>query len=104
MEGNRLKICFIVLFFLMNCMSEKYIEFKPVIQEGDKLIYVEEDYFSSAFTEHFKDVLQFYKEDYKISKEGVLLIPETLYQDKELLWNYTTKANDPLWLKQHIEE
>ncbi|MCL6275003.1 hypothetical protein M3P19_13365 [Muricauda sp. 2012CJ35-5] len=48
-------------------------------------------------------VLEYYGHTYKTNGNKIF-ITKTLNGDWELLWNYTTKANDPDWLKTHEPE
>lgn len=82
-------------------MENKYVEFYPVIREGDQLVAKKDAPISEELKQHVIQVLEYYDEDYRISQEGRILIPASLSEDDELIWNYTTKANDPDWLREH---
>lgn len=43
-------------------------------------------------------VLTYYDEDWKL-ENGKILVSKNI--DNEILWNYTTKANDSIWLKSN---
>jgi hypothetical protein len=46
-------------------------------------------------------VLEYNNVHYKTNKSGNLLIKRKLSTDKEMLFNYTTKAQDSIWLNSH---
>jgi hypothetical protein len=48
---------------------------------------------------HRATVLQFYDVPFKEDQNADLLIQTQDWQDQELMWNYTTKANDAAWLQ-----
>lgn len=81
-------------------MSTEYVPYKPVYKHGDQLI-VSTDSLSTEFRENIKIVFKFYDVSYKEDENGVILIPKKIWEDKDTIWNYTTKANDPDWLKNH---
>ena len=80
--------------------STKYVEFKPVVQKKEHLIY-EETPLSPEFQKTISEVLKYYKKPYKV-ENNTLSIPKSLYDDKELIWNYTTKARNESWVKEHL--
>lgn len=90
-----LALCFLLLF--SGCTSNEYEVFKPVYQKGNKLV-VSDEPMSAEFKENIKFVLRHYGKHYKENQNGDILIPEGLWADRDLMWNYTTKANDPTWL------
>ena len=48
--------------------------------------------------ENIIQVLKYYGEKWKM-EHGKLYVAGKI--DREILWNYTTKANDPKWLLEH---
>lgn len=81
-------------------MSEEYVTFRPVYQRGDQLVVADEN-LSEEFRNNIEFVLRFYKVRYRLSEEGRVLIPREVWQDRDTIWNYTTKASDPQWLETH---
>lgn len=84
-------------------MSKKYMEFRPVIFDGQQLVYTDADTFPSEFMKTIENVFTYYNHEYKRSSEGKILVPEALYKDMELMWNYTTKAQDTDWIRSHLK-
>jgi hypothetical protein len=84
----------------MVCDNTEYTPFRPVYRNGDRLI-VQELPLTPELRERVKTVLQFYDVPFKEDQNGDLLIPAQDWQDQELMWNYTTKANDAAWLQTH---
>ncbi|MFP5268719.1 hypothetical protein [Coleofasciculus sp.] len=94
------------LIFLLTltvaCMSNQYVPYRPVIRSQDELVVSN----SAANPEHqgnIKQVFDFYSVPYR-EENGQILIPAGVWQDREMMWNYTTKANDPEWLRQQQED
>jgi len=83
-------------------MTDTYVEFRPVIRGKDALVYTEISSFPASFPDRFCKVLKYYRQDYKLDTDSTILITQTLMEDKELLWNYTNKANDEQWLRTHL--
>lgn len=80
-------------------------EFKPVILDNDKLIHTEIADMPIDFRTNIIQVLNYYGVEYHMEiNTNKLMIKRKLFENKELLWNYTTKANDSLWLKNHLEK
>jgi len=84
----------------MTCEHTEYVRFRPVYRSGDRLV-VQELPLTPELRERVKTVLQFYDVPFKEDQNGDLLIPAQDWQDQELMWNYTTKANDAAWLQTH---
>ncbi len=88
-----------VIFILFACMKKDYVEFVPVYLESDKLIQKIE-LLDEELKSNVEMVLLYYEEKYKI-EDGKLYITKQLADNKELIWNYTNKAKDSIWLKKH---
>jgi hypothetical protein len=84
-------------------MRDQYVPFRPVYARGDCLV-ASDVAPSSALREAVKAVLAFYDVPYREDDTGALLIPESVAADRDTVWNYTTKANDPVWLRAHVPE
>ena len=78
----------------------RFVPFQPVHRRGEQLAASREPVPPEA-QESLRQVLRFYDVPFRTSDQGELLIPETLTRDLDTLWNYTTKANDPAWLRAH---
>jgi hypothetical protein len=75
----------------------QYVEYIPIIFRQDKLVDAP-DLLSKAHIKNVIHVLKFHNEKWKIYN-GKLLVSRNI--DREILWNYTTKANDSVWLAEH---
>ena len=91
MEISKYKcfVALIVLFFSCTNNNNDWVEFQKVIKK-DNGEYIEKPV-NKEETEAISIVLRNYKEDFKL-KNGNLLIKEELYDNKELMRNYCTKA------------
>ena len=87
----------IIFFFCKNI----YAEFEPTIFDGNSYKTIE---VNNVFYQNLEIVLDYNNVNYKIDKRGKVLVNQSLSEDKELLFNYTKKALDSLWLKSHKVE
>ncbi|HLP89368.1 MAG TPA: hypothetical protein VK184_12350 [Nostocaceae cyanobacterium] len=87
----------VVAIGLTSCIFNQYVPFKPVYLRGDQLVASEEP-LSAKQRENIKTVLKYYNVPYQEDKNGQILIPKSVWEDRDTVWNYTTKANDPAWL------
>jgi hypothetical protein len=75
----------------------KYVEYIPIVFQQDELIDAR-DLLSKTHIKNVIHVLKFHNEKWKVHN-GKLLVSRNI--DREILWNYTTKANDSVWLAEH---
>ncbi|MFB3387935.1 hypothetical protein [Flavobacterium sp. LAR06] len=75
----------------------KYVEYIPIVFQQDELIDAR-DLLSKTHVQNVIHVLKFYNEEFKV-QNGKLLVSSKI--DRKTLWNYTTKANDSVWLAEH---
>lgn len=87
---------------IVACDGNKFVEYKPHYfnPTSDQKYYGDAELDSTEFvnTQH---VLTYYGEAFKTENDNVILITKELANDWDLLWNYTTKANDSEWLETH---
>jgi len=110
----------LVLFSVYYYWENRYVELRPVILNDDvhrfkvfnrKIVIFQNDFYRIAerdeippnFYKNIRFVLDHQIEDY-IVKDGVIYIKYKYMNDLEMIWNYTTKANDLTWIKQKKEE
>ena len=88
----------ILLFLILTfCNCTHYSNYVPLEFDGENFI-ENKKLISEKHKENFIKVLKYYDENWKF-EDGNLLIDSNI--DEELLWNYTSKANDTIWLKTH---
>ncbi len=93
---------FVVLIFIVSSyfiiQRSQYEQFYPVVYNvaHDEIVIDDVNKYPQ-FYENLEKVLRYYKEDYK-KDDGVIYVKKTLYKDLTLCWNYTSKANDKIWL------
>ena len=78
-------------------MQLSYKEYIPLVLENDEII-EKPSLLNKNHKLNMIQVLSYNNEDWKF-KDEKLLIKRSI--DRELLWNYTTKANDSVWLSTH---
>ena len=78
----------------------QYVEYIPIVFQQDELMDAP-NLLSKTHVRNFIHVLKFYNEEWKL-QNGKLLVSSNI--DREILWNYTTKANDSVWLAEHPVE
>lgn len=85
------------IWFKQAGLSDNYFEYYPTYFVNDKFS-VDKNPLTEKHSSAIKQVLTYYNHKWtdirgKIFYEGEI--------DNELLWNYTTKANDSIWLSSH---
>lgn len=81
-------------------LGNSYIEYNPIVFQQDHLV----DSPELLTQEHVNNVihvLKYYGEKFKFENGKIFVSNEI---DRKILWNYTTKANDSIWLSQHLLE
>jgi hypothetical protein len=73
---------------------------RPVYRQGDRLV-PDEAPVSRDLRDRMKTVLAFYDVPFREDDAGGLWVPARTAHDLDLMWNYTSKANDPEWLTRH---
>jgi hypothetical protein len=84
------------LWLAPGCRQQKETPFFPIRYENDRLV-AEQGVPEPGFYDALAYVLQYYGEAYTRREDGTIWIPEARYQDRDLMWNYTTKARDSAW-------
>jgi hypothetical protein len=77
----------------------KYIEFKPVLLINDEFV-IDESKLSDTSKQNILHVLKYYNVNYSLNNSHIM-IEKSLWNDKDLMWNYTNKSNDKEWLISH---
>lgn len=75
----------------------KYVEYIPIVFQHDQLIDAA-DLLSKTHVKNVIHVLKFYNEEFKVQNRKLLVSSKI---DRKILWNYTTKANNSVWLAEH---
>jgi hypothetical protein len=91
----------VALSTIMFACNSGFVEYQPLkLQTGaqNKLVSAPE-LNTSGHVERVKAVLDFYGEKWQTDDSGKLLVTRKLSRDKELLWNYTNKAEDPQFVE-----
>ncbi|WP_374174571.1 hypothetical protein [Flavobacterium tructae] len=86
----------IVLFSVYYYWNNKYVNLYPVNLEHEEYI-VNTNKIPNDFYKKMELVLNNYNEDY-IVKNNIILIKNKKMNDLELIYNYTKKSNDSIWL------
>jgi hypothetical protein len=86
--------------FLSFRLGRRLERFRPVYLEGDRLLPSEAP-MGEDLRDRIKIVLAFYDVAFLEDREDRLWIASVTARDLDLLWNYTSKANDPEWLAHH---
>jgi hypothetical protein len=75
-----------------------YVPFAPLKYDGQKGLITAQ--INKGFYKDLAQVLVYYEVPYR-KEAGVINIRRKLSQDKDLVWNYTSKALNEDWLKTH---
>ncbi len=89
----------ITSFIITGCLKRNETQFWPIEYQNDDLIVIQNAP-EGGFYSNLEHVLQYYGKDYSKKEDGTIWISEELYADKDLMWNYTTKASDSVWLQR----
>ena len=98
---KKLSLSVLLLFIVVTYFiyrNKQYEQFYPVVYNVtyDEILIDDVNKYPK-FYENLEKVLTYYKEDYK-KKSGVIYVRKSLYKNLSLCWNYTSKANDKVWL------
>ncbi len=88
---------FRTLWFKQAGLSDKWFEYFPIYRSENGLT-EKRSTMDREHLENVKKVLTHYNHNWTDIR-GQLFYEEQI--DKELLWNYTTKANDSAWISDH---
>jgi hypothetical protein len=94
---ENLKITTFTILILTVLSCKNYREYKPVFFNGDELIESTKP-ITEAQKKNIIQVLKYYKVPFEFQDNKIMIDP---FVDKEMIWNYTSKANDSGWLKTH---
>jgi hypothetical protein len=86
-------------FLLTGCMNKK-VEFKRVERTNDQYV-ISGQKMDTAFVNNLEQVLNYYEVGYERIDGTSILVEEKLFEDKDLMYNYTNKAMDAEWLETH---
>ena len=93
------------LFFIIllisastSCSTQnEYKEYIPVFSVDGNFIQIR-DSLTEKHKRNIQHVFEYYNMQYKIQANKILYKGDI---EEELLWNFTSKANDPNWLISH---
>lgn len=93
---------------LSMCTDSEFSEYKPIVgnvlaRSLDERYQVDTKKLSETHLKNFQQVLDYYGQEWKIVN-GRLLIRCELWQDKDTLMNFTSKADDVAWLASHSKK
>lgn len=94
----------IALLFLINgysCSGFLLKEYQPLVYTNHHGLVQNKELFTETHRKNIIKVFEYYGVYYEI-KGTQIFVNSNL--NKELMWNYTTKANDSAWLATHIPQ
>ncbi|MDR6240265.1 hypothetical protein [Aureibacter tunicatorum] len=99
MKSIALQLIFLTtsIIYLKLCSPQKYVEFKKVTDDSENNYHTSSINNDSSFMNHLQIVLKAYNINFKV-KNNKLYIPDSIFSNKELCKNLTTKANDSIWI------
>ena len=86
---------FPLLLFIFSCSDSRYHVYYPHYRNEKSGIYKETRVLTEQEKKNIKHVFEYYAIPYKETDDNVLYRGEI---SDELLWNYTVKASDSIWL------
>jgi hypothetical protein len=87
----------LLVIIIFKNQSDQFQVYSPKVFNGSKIV-SDQGLNTHKHQQNVIKVLNYYKQSWKLEK-GKLLISKKI--DLELMWNYTNKANDSLWLSRH---
>lgn len=87
-----------IFYFLFY--KNNYTEFEPILFENNSYRKIDVD---SMFNINLVLVLDYNNVVYKINEKGKVLVSRSLFEDKELVFNYTKKSLDTSWIRIHAK-
>ncbi len=96
-----MKAVFLIVLFILTLSScgarNDYQEYTPIFFVAGNLIQIP-DSLTAKHKKNIEYVFKYYNVDFKIHDNKVFYKGDI---NKELMWNYTLKANDTSWLNSH---
>lgn len=77
----------------------EYTEFKPVLLIKENFV-IDESKISDESRKNIIHVLQYYNVNHKVN-DTKIMIEKSLWNDTDLMWNYTNKSKNDEWLISH---
>ncbi|RBL88561.1 hypothetical protein [Chitinophaga flava] len=96
----------IILFFIGAVLLtagiysywNSYVKFIPTGFDGNDFCVVEEN---DLIVENLPAVLRYHGISFKVDKDGDICVKRYIADDRELIWNFTTKSMDSNWIANH---
>jgi hypothetical protein len=83
----------------LSCRTKNnYKEYIPTYFNGN-FLYTSSDSLTEQHKKNIQHVFKYYGVPVKVDGQRLLYKGDI---DKELMWNYTTKANDSEWIMSHL--
>lgn len=96
-------IYLLLIVFVVACgESENFRKYEPLVVNDKQQLISDTSQLNSAHLDNLEHVLRYYGIKFIRVSDNELLINDNV--DKDTQWNYTTKANDPKWIKEHPVE
>lgn len=94
---RRIVSTIVILIFagaLIALKPPSVVEYVPIVSDGRQQLVQDRTLLTAAHLDRLEVILQSYGVAYKRADVNHLLIPRSLSNDRDLLWNYTSKAED----------
>lgn len=92
----------IIMFSIILASCNSYVKFKPILFNGENF-QIDNEHISNDYNQRIIKVFKYYKVNFRVDGDSTIWINKKVMKNKELIWNYTTKANDLEWLRNHSE-
>jgi hypothetical protein len=100
MKIKNIQLLIIGIFFLFSCKKSEediFKEYIPLTFNGDKIV-ESRGLISDKHNQNIIHVFKFYDITWKKENNKIYVLKNL---NEELLWNFTSKVNDSIWLKHH---
>lgn len=95
-----LVVFFSIVLLNISLYMNSYVKYNPIVYKKGHGLVEAPKLNTTEHKENIKFILTSYSEKWKLKNDEVY-IQRKLFNNKQLLWNFTSKANDPEFLKEH---
>jgi hypothetical protein len=87
-----------ILTFCLGCQNQKDFEYIPTYVDKRGHFFQSRDSLTDKHKQSIKKVLDYYGHEFEERNDRIYYKGKL---EQELIWNYTMKANDSVWLYSH---
>lgn len=104
MKKKKVIIAIVIVLMLLSAYvynENRYVQLYPVVVSENSFKILDSNSVPKTFYKNAEFVLKRYDEDFVLHENGTIFVKKKKMDDLELIYNYTKKANDSIWLKDN---